>query len=332
MKENQKIFITGGAGYVGSKLVPKLLNLNFQVTVLDLMIYGEDVLTSHKNLRCVKGDIRDLRLLEKYIPGHDTVIHLACISNDPSFLLNENLSKEINYDSFKDFLKIINNTSLNKLIFASTSSVYGVSEEEDITEDYPKKPITLYNRYKYECEKLIVDQKNSFKSCIIRPATVCGLSSKMRFDLTVNILTNFAYFKKEIKVFGGRQKRPNIHINDMINLYISLIDMKFDTFDKQAFNAGVENLSIDTIAKKVQKIMLDKKQLNVDIKYEKTDDIRSYHVNSDKIQKILKFKFEKNVDDAINDLIDYFDRVKPSDTFGNLNYFNAKKLLHTKFT
>ncbi len=328
------ILILGGSGYVGTELIEQLIKKN-KVINYDLDLFGSDHLPySSKNFLHIRGDIRDINKIKKILKIYkpDICFHLACISNDPSFLLNENLSKEINYDSFKDFLKIINNTSLNKLIFASTSSVYGVSEEEDITEDYPKKPITLYNRYKYECEKLIVDQKNSFKSCIIRPATVCGLSSKMRFDLTVNILTNFAYFKKEIKVFGGRQKRPNIHINDMINLYISLIDMKFDTFDKQAFNAGVENLSIDTIAKKVQKIMLDKKQLNVDIKYEKTDDIRSYHVNSDKIQKILKFKFEKNVDDAINDLIDYFDRVKPSDTFGNLNYFNAKKLLHTKFT
>jgi nucleoside-diphosphate-sugar epimerase len=328
------ILILGGSGYVGTELIEQLIKKN-KVINYDLDLFGSDHLPySSKNFLHIRGDIRDINKIKKILKIYkpDICFHLACISNDPSFLLNENLSKEINYDSFKDFLKIINNTSLNKLIFASTSSVYGVSEEEDITEDYPKKPITLYNRYKYECEKLIVDQKNSFKSCIIRPATVCGLSSKMRFDLTVNILTNFAYFKKEIKVFGGRQKRPNIHINDMINLYISLIDMKFDTFDKQAFNAGVENLSIDTIAKKVQKIMLDKKQLNVDIKYEKTDDIRSYHVNSDKIQKILKFKFEKNVDDAINDLIDYFDRVKPSDTFENLNYFNAKKLLHTKFT
>ncbi len=328
------ILILGGSGYVGTELIKELIKKN-KVINYDLDLFGSDHLPySSKNFLHIRGDIRDINKIKKVLKIYkpDICFHLACISNDPSFLLNENLSKEINYDSFKDFLKVINNTSLNKLIFASTSSVYGVSEDEDITEDYPKKPITLYNRYKYECEKLIVDQKNSFNSCIIRPATVCGLSSKMRFDLTVNILTNFAYFKKEIKVFGGSQKRPNIHINDMINLYVSLIDMKFDTFDKQAFNAGVENLSIDTIAKKVQKIMLDKKQLNVDIKYEKTDDIRSYHVNSDKIQKILKFKFEKNVDDAINDLINYFDRLKPSDTFENLNYFNAKKLLHTKFT
>ena len=328
------ILILGGSGYVGTALIEQLIKKN-RVINYDLDLFGSDHLPySSKNFLHIRGDIRDINKIKKILKIYrpDICFHLACISNDPSFLLNENLSKEINYDSFKDFLKIINNTSLNKLIFASSSSVYGVSEDADITEDYPKKPITLYNKYKYECEKLIVDQKNSFNSCIIRPATVCGLSSKMRYDLTVNILTNFAYFKKEIRVFGGSQKRPNIHINDMINLYISLIDMKFDTFDKQAFNAGVENLSIDTIAKKVQKIMLDKKKLMVDIKFEKTDDIRSYHVNSEKIQKILKFRFEKNVDDAINDLINYFDSVKPSDTFENLNYFNAKKLLHTKFS
>ena len=175
MNNNQKIFITGGAGYVGSKLVPKLLNLNFKVTVLDLMIYGENVLPNNKNLKCIKGDIRDINLLEKQIPGHDTVIHLACISNDPSFELNPDLGKSINYDAFEPLVKVSVKSKIRKFIYASSSSVYGIKKEKNVTEDMKLEPLTDYSKFKGDCERILNSYRSDeFITTTIRPSTVCG--------------------------------------------------------------------------------------------------------------------------------------------------------------
>ena len=151
----KKIFITGGAGYVGSKLVPKLLELGYEVTVLDLMIYGENVLDDHKKLKKIKGDIRNKNLLEKIIPGHDAVLHLACISNDPSFELNPSLGKSINYDAFEPLVKVSVESKVNRFIYASSSSVYGIKKEKNITEDMKLEPLTDYSKFKGECEKIL---------------------------------------------------------------------------------------------------------------------------------------------------------------------------------
>ena len=205
----KKIFVTGGAGYVGAVLVPDLLKKGYEVTVLDLMLYGEEVLKPHRNLQCVKGDIRDKQLLSKLLQGHDAVIHLACISNDPSFELNPELGRSINLDAFRPLVEISQSAGIKRFIYASSSSVYGIKDEPNVTENMKLEPLTDYSRFKADCEKILNEyQSKNFTTVIIRPATVCGYSSRQRLDVVVNILTNLAYHKRKISVFGGQQLRP----------------------------------------------------------------------------------------------------------------------------
>ena len=214
-----KIFITGGGGYVGSMLVKSLLENNYEVSAYDLFTYG-NVLDQHKNLKIIKGDIRDKALLKKVIPGNNILIHLACISNDPSFELDPSLGKQINYDAFEPIVEIAKNSGIERFIYASSSSVYGLKSEENVTEDAALEPLTDYSKFKAMCEDILLKYNDKkFTTTILRPATVCGYSLRQRFDLVVNILTNNAYNKGKIIVFGGDQLRPNIHIKD-INIEI----------------------------------------------------------------------------------------------------------------
>ena len=186
----KKVFITGGAGYVGAVMVPHLLEQGFEVTVLDLMIYGEHVLQKHDNLNAIKGDIRDQELLKKIILGHDVVIHLACISNDPSFELNPDLGKSINLDAFRPLVEISKNSNVKRFFYASSSSVYGIKEEPNVHEEMELEPLTDYSIFKADCEKILAEyQSNDFTTATIRPATVCGYSPRQRLDVVVNILT-----------------------------------------------------------------------------------------------------------------------------------------------
>ena len=188
-----KVLITGGAGYVGSLLTPRLLEKNFKVTVLDLMIYGDDVLGEHKNLKKVKGDIRNINLLKKIIPGHDAILHLACISNDPSFELNPSLGRSINFDAFEPLVKISRDKEIKRFIFASSSSVYGIKKEKNVTEEMSLEPLTDYSKFKGECEKVLKKYKSKeFITTTLRPSTVCGYAKRQRLDLVVNILANHA--------------------------------------------------------------------------------------------------------------------------------------------
>ena len=250
------IFITGGAGYVGSVLTPYLLDKGFKVTVYDLMIYGNNVLKKHNNLKIINADIRNAEMLKKTLPGHDVLIHLACISNDPSFELNPKLGKSINLDSFEPLVKLAKQNLIKRFIYASSSSVYGVKKEKNIDETISLEPLTDYSRFKADCEKILLKYlSDDFVPVIIRPATVCGFSPRQRLDLVVNILTNLAYYKKEISVFGGNQLRPNIHIFDMVRAYEILINAPTADVSGQIFNAGYENLTVNEIARLVKKII-----------------------------------------------------------------------------
>ena len=220
-----KILITGGAGYVGTVLTEHLLNKGHKISVIDLMIYGEDVLKKNPNLRIIKGDIRDVDLLEKEIPMHDIVIHLACISNDPSFELDPKLGKSINLDAFKILVEISKRSLIKKFIYASSSSVYGLKNEKNIHENISLEPLTEYSKYKVECELILKKyESENFTTVTLRPATVCGYSPRQRLDVVVNILTNLAYNKREISVFGGKQLRPNLHIQDYCELDLAWLD------------------------------------------------------------------------------------------------------------
>lgn len=283
------VLVTGGAGYVGAVLVPKLLNKGYRVKVLDLYIYGEHVLDAVKdypNLQQIKGDIRDRKLLDRIIPGCDAVIHLACISNDPSFELDPQLGKSINYDAFLGLVNVSKESGVHRFIFASSSSVYGIKEEQNVTEDLPLQPLTDYSKYKALCEEVLLRERGpGFVTLILRPATVCGYSPRLRLDLTVNILTNHAVSNRLIKVFGGQQMRPNIHIKDMAALYVQALEWPGEKIDGCIFNAGYENLRVAEIAKMVREVVGPE----VQIVTTPTDDNRSYHISSEKIRRELGF-------------------------------------------
>ena len=301
----KSIFITGGAGYVGSKLVPKLLDLGYEITVFDLMIYGEDVLINHDKLTKIKGDIRDKDLLEKTIPGHDALIHLACISNDPSFELNPTLGKSINYDAFEPMVKISVKNNVNKFIYASSSSVYGIKKEKNVTEDMSLEPLTDYSKFKGDCEKILNSYKSEdFITTTIRPSTVCGYAKRQRLDLVVNILTNHAFHNREIKVFGGDQLRPNVHIDDMVNSYLAILNAESKKVNGQIFNVGFRNQSVNELADDVKEVIGN----DISIVNTKSDDNRSYHVSSEKIKDILGFETKYTVKDAVLDLKNAFEK------------------------
>ena len=319
----KKIFITGGAGYVGSALVPILIKENYEVTVYDLMIYGENVIDQNKKLRLIKGDIRDTSLLNKYLPGHDVVIHLACISNDPSFELNPSLGKSINLDSFEPLVKISKTHNIRQFIYASSSSVYGIKKEKNVHEDMSLEPMTDYSKFKAECEKILNQYGDeNFTVTTLRPATVCGYAKRQRLDVIVNILTNFAFHKREIQIFGGSQLRPNIHIKDMARVYLKLIETDRSKINKEIFNIGSTNHSVMDIANMVKSNIGD----DIVLKKIHSDDLRSYHVSSEKIKSILGFETKLTVEDAILDLKEAFEKKLLINTFNNENFFNIKKM------
>ena len=287
--QNKKILVTGGAGYVGSVLVPKLLNAGYSVNVLDLYLFGKESLSKVRNnpkLNEFIGDIRNVETIKKAVKECSSVIHLACISNDPSFELNPLLGKSINYDAFPELLNISIDSGVQRFIYASSSSVYGLKEEENVTENLSLKPLTDYSKYKALCEEILLKNKNNnFTPLILRPATVCGYSPRQRLDLIVNILTNHAFNNRKIQVFGGEQKRPNIHIQDMTDLYIKCLEYPKELIDSQIFNAGYENFTVNQTANIIQGIIGEDVLINT----VPTDDNRSYHISSENIYKQLNF-------------------------------------------
>jgi len=317
----KNIVITGGAGYVGSVLVPKLLDLGHKITVLDLFIYGDHVLKKHPNLTLVKGDIRNIQSLTESFSGADTLIHLACISNDPSFDLNPRLGRTINLDAFLPMLELCKEQNFEKVIYASSSSVYGVKEEKNVHEDMILEPLTDYSRFKADCEKILLDFDAGFCKTIIRPATVCGFSPRQRLDLVINILTNLAFHNRKITVFGGAQLRPNIHINDMADCYINLLDAPSNVVHNQIFNAGDKNFSVEELALMVKDVIGS----DVELDYSNTDDNRSYHISSNKIEKILGFKPSHTVENAVFDLKDAFEKKRLPNSLTDDKYFNIKR-------
>ncbi|OGW53585.1 MAG: UDP-glucose 4-epimerase [Nitrospirae bacterium RBG_13_43_8] len=326
MSKIKNVFVTGGAGYVGAVLVPKLIEKGYRVKVIDLYIYGEDVLApakGHPNLKEIKGDIRDQALLEKEIPGTDALIHLACISNDPSFELDPRLGKSINYDAFIRLVDIAKKNKVKRFIYASTSSVYGVKEEKEVTEDLSLQPLTDYSKYKALCEEVLLKKREKgFVTLILRPATVCGYSPRLRLDLTVNILTNHAVNKGEITVFGGQQLRPNIHIEDASDLYVGGLEWPDEAIDGKIFNAGYENHRVIEIAEMVRGVV----GREVKITTTPTNDNRSYHISSEKIQHELGFVPKHTIEDAVRDLVAAFRDGKIPDPMTDIRYYNIKTM------
>jgi len=330
----QNVLVTGGAGYVGSLLTPQLLDLGYNVTVYDIMYFGDDFLPrSNPRLKIVNGDIRDTGKLAQAFKGIDAVISLACISNDASFELDEKLSTSINLDAFEPMVIAAKQAGVKRFVYCSSSSVYGVSESPDVTEEHPLVPLTLYNKYKGMCEPLLFKHQSPDFVCVtIRPATLCGYAPRQRLDLSVNILTNHAINNNKITVFGGSQKRPNLHVQDMVDLYKLLLTVPDDKIAGQTFNAGFQNMSIMEIAQVVKRIVEQEfpEKKDVPIVTTPSDDLRSYHVNSDKIQRVLGFKPQRSVEDAVRDLCAAFKAGKLADSMNDTFYFNVRRLKELK--
>ena len=326
----KKIFVTGGAGYCGSRLVPQLLEKGHKVTVYDIMYFGSDFLPrNNKNLSIVTGDIRDQEKLKLASKDHEIFISLACISNDASFELNEELSTSINLNAFEPMVQIAKYNNIKRFIYASSSSVYGISNKPNVDENHPLVPLTLYNKYKGLCEPILEQYTdNNFTGVTFRPATVCGYAPRLRLDLSVNILTNHAINKNKITVFGGEQLRPNLHIQDYCDVVELFINAPTNLIANEKFNVGNQNLSIADLAVLVKKVVEEEfpEKKNIEIVRTKSDDNRSYHIDSSKIYSVLGFKPRFSIEDAVRDLCNAFKSNDIKNTFEDDIYFNVKRL------
>lgn len=327
MQKKWNVLVTGGAGYVGAVLVPKLLAAGHTVTVLDLYMYGEDVLRpveTHPQLVQIKGDLRHPVAVAKALAGCDAVIHLACISNDPSFELNPALGREVNYDCFRPLVKAAKAAGVKRFVYASSSSVYGIKEGVNVTEELSLEPLTDYSKYKALCEDVLTEEREpGFTTLILRPATVCGYSPRQRLDVIVNILCNHAVNTGKIKVFGGSQLRPNIHIEDMTDLYCSTLQYADNQIDGKIYNAGFENHSVLELAEMVKRIVGHN---TVELDMVSTDDNRSYHVSSDKIARELGWRPKHTIEDAVVGMVQAFRDGKLPNSMTDARYFNIKTM------
>jgi nucleoside-diphosphate-sugar epimerase len=324
-KKHWHVLVTGGAGYVGAILVPKLLAEGHKVTVLDLYMYG-DVLKDSRpnpNLIEVKGDLRDSETVERALKGCTAVIHLACISNDPSFELNPELGKSINLDAFRPLVRAAKKAGVKRFIYASSSSVYGIKEGVEVTEDLPLEPLTDYSRFKADCEKILDEEREpGFVTLTVRPATVCGYSPRQRLDVIVNILTSHAVNTGKIKVMGGAQKRPNIHIEDMSRFYVLALQWEDAQVDGKVYNVGEKNHTVADLAEIVRHTVGD----NVKVETLPTNDPRSYHVSSERIKAELGFAPQFTIEDAAKDLRDAFKSGKLPNAMDDIRYYNIKTM------
>ncbi len=310
------ILITGGGGYVGSVMVNFYLKQNYKIIVLDTFWFG-NYLSKHKNLRIIKSDIRSFN--EKILKDVSVVVHLANIANDPAVDLNPTLSWEVNVLATYNLISKCVKYKVKQFIFASSGSVYGVKKEKKVTEDLSLVPISTYNKTKMVSERVLMSYSKQIKIHCIRPATVCGLSPRMRFDVSVNNLTMQALTSKKIIVFGGKQIRPNIHINDLINVYDFFI--KNPKIASGFYNAGFENISIMSIAKLVKKVTTSK------ILVKKVFDQRSYRQDSSKLLK-LGFKPKFKVIDAIYEIKKAFElkKIKATPNTFTVKWMKKKKI------
>jgi nucleoside-diphosphate-sugar epimerase len=326
MKRAWTVLVTGGAGYVGSVLTPKLLAEGHTVRVFDKFYFGKEPLAAvrgHTKLTEIPADLRDAPAVDEALRGCDAVIHLACISNDPSFELDPALGRSINYDAFLPLVRLAKRQGVERFIYASSSSVYGIKDEDDVTEDLPLRPLTDYSKYKALCEDVLARERGpGFKTLVIRPATVCGYSPRLRLDLSVNILTNLAYHRREITVFGGAQRRPNLHIDDMTDLYVSALQWPSEKIDGKIYNAGWQNLSIRQIAELVRQEVGD----DVRVTTSPTNDLRSYHISSEKIKRELGWAPRRTVGDAVRDLLAAFKDGKVHESLTNPRYYNIRTM------
>ncbi len=314
-----KILVTGGAGYVGTKLVPNLLANNHEVTVLDLFWFG-DKLQQHKNLNKINEDVRNIKKLN--LKNYDLIIHLASIANDPCTELDLNLSWDISVTGTYQLVDHAVKSGVKRIIYASSASVYGIQESEKVTEELELYPLSVYNKAKIAAERILLSYSHEIIIQILRPATVCGYSERMRLDVAVNLLTMQALKSNKITVLGGEQYRPNVHIDDMVLGYEYMIEREDLT---GIYNLGFENLKINNIAEIIAK------KTGAKIHIEKSNDNRSYRLDSSKILE-TGFKPKRSVEYAINEITEKYQNKEliDEDIFYNvrwMSYLNAERKL-----
>jgi len=310
-----KFLVTGGCGYKGHVLIPKLLNRGYDVIALDTVWFG-NFLEPHPRLKVIKADVRDIESIN--LDGVDGIIHLSSIANDPCGDLDPKLTWEVSALATMQLADKARRKGVNRFIYASSGSVYGIKDELQVTEDLELKPISEYNKTKMVGERVLLSYSGDMVVQIVRPATVCGVSPRMRLDVSVNTLTMQALSKGKITVFGGNQTRPNIHIDDITDVYLHFIDHPNIT---GVYNAGFENISILDIAKIVTK------HVPVEIVVTESNDPRSYRVNSDKLLA-TGFKPQKTVEDAVKEIIAKYrsGNLQDEDRFYNLKWMEQTVL------
>jgi nucleoside-diphosphate-sugar epimerase len=310
-----RLLVTGACGYKGTVLVPKLLNAGHEVVGLDIMWFG-NFLSAHPALTTIKADVRDVESID--LGGIEAIIHLSSIANDPCGDLNPKLTWEVSALATMRLADKAVRNGVRQFIYASSGSVYGVKEAAQVTEDLDLKPISEYNKTKMVAERVLLSYVDQMVVQIIRPATVCGFSPRMRLDVSVNMLTMQALTNGRITVMGGSQTRPNIHIDDITDVYLFML---LHPEHRGIFNAGFENISIMDIARAVTK------HVPAEIVVSESNDPRSYRINSDKLLA-TGYRPKKTVDDAIQELIGKYrsGQLKDEDRFYNLKWMEREKL------
>lgn len=322
----RRVLVTGGGGYVGSQLLPELLRRGYAVTAFDTFWYGELGMESNPNLRVIQGDIRDVTALKDALADVTDVIHLACISNDPSFELDPELGRTVNLDSFLPLVELCKQMGVKRFIYASSSSVYGVKSENIVHEDLSLEPLTEYSLYKAQCEQILETFKDDgFIVVSVRPATVCGYSRRQRFDVIVNLLTASALENSSITIFGGQQTRPNVHIVDMVEAYTILLAAQAADIQGQVFNFGFENKTVSEIAELVKnRVEKADGSKTINIMRAEIFDQRSYRVDSSKFSKVFNYAPKFTISDAIDEIVAAYKSGLYEEHLQSPKYHNVK--------
>jgi nucleoside-diphosphate-sugar epimerase len=321
------VLVTGGAGYIGSRLTRRLLAAGLRVRVLDLMVFGsglEDI--TDDRLEIVQGDIRDAGVVRQALDGVGTVVHLAAVANDPGFDLDPDMARTVNYTCLDPLVGLARRSGVRRFIYASSASVYGRSEAARVDESHPLTPITDYGRYKALGEDVVFAHTGErFETVAVRAATVCGHSPRQRFDLSVNRFTAQAIINREIALWGGNQHRPNIHIEDLTAVYERLVlSGTLGDLSGHAVNVGHENLTVADIVHTVAERVGRRLGTEIEVRHTAFDDHRSYRLDAQRLVDWLGFRPALGIAAASDDVADALLRGLLPDPLADPRYYNVQ--------